>query len=267
MEKRQSRDKYKKIKYDDHDPAEDSGKLEGRNAVLEAIKSGREINKIFVLKGESSGSIKQIIALSKQKGIVIVETDRAKLDSMSSSRAHQGVIAMVSPASYVDVDDILNKAQEKGEPPFIVILDEINDPNNLGSILRTADAVGAHGIIIPKRRSTALTPTVAKVAAGAIEYVPVARVPNLTRTIEYLKEKGLWIAGTDMSGEKSFYEADLKGAIALVIGNEGKGMGRLVSEKCDFIINIPMAGNIQSLNAGVAAGIVMYEIFRQRRQG
>jgi len=259
-------DKKKNINPSNNESIEESGRLEGRNAVLEALKAGREINKLYILKGESAGSIRQIIALAKQKGIVIVEADRSKLDAMSASRSHQGVIALVSPVSYATVDQLLDKAAEKGEAPFLVILDEINDPNNLGSILRTADAAGAHGVIIPKRRSVALTPVVAKVAAGAAEYVPVARVANLAQTIEYLKEKGLWIAGTDMNGEKSFYEADLTGPIAVVIGSEGKGISRLVAEKCDFTVRIPMAGKIQSLNAGVAAGIVMYEIYRQRNK-
>ena len=183
---------------------------------------------------------------------------------MSSSHAHQGVIAFVSVKDYVDTDDILQAAEKKGEPPFIIILDEIMDANNLGSILRTSDAVGVHGVIIPKRRAVGLNPAVSKASAGAVEYVPVARVTNISQTIDYLKKKGIWVVGTDLSGEKAYYEADLKGPIALVVGSEGKGMGRLVKEKCDFIVKIPMKGNISSLNAAVAGAIVMYEIMRQR---
>lgn len=240
-------------------------KLEGRNAVLEALKSGVQINKLMIAKGDVNGSIKQIIAMAKEKGIIVTEVDKSKLDELSTSRSHQGVIAMISPVQYVEIDDILDSAKEKGEQPFIIILDEITDPNNLGSILRTANAVGAHGVVIPKRRSIAVTPTVAKVSAGAVLYVPVARVTNLPNTIDYLKEQGLWIIGTDMSGEQSFYESDLTGPVAIVIGSEGKGMGRLVMEKCDFVVNLPMHGEIASLNAGVAGGIVMYEIFKQRK--
>jgi len=249
---------------DSYEFSDESDKLEGRNPVLEAIKSGRTINKIFIAKGSREGSITQIVALAKEKGIVINEVERAKLDKMSSSHAHQGVIAFVSVKDYVDTDDILQAAEKKGEPPFIIILDEIMDANNLGSILRTSDAVGVHGVIIPKRRAVGLNPAVSKASAGAVEYVPVARVTNISQTIDYLKKKGIWVVGTDLSGEKAYYEADLKGPIALVVGSEGKGMGRLVKEKCDFIVKIPMKGNISSLNAAVAGAIVMYEIMRQR---
>lgn len=238
--------------------------IEGRNAVLEALKSGQEINKLYVAKGEISGSLKQILAIAKERSILIKEADRSALDAMSQSRAHQGVIATISPVHYVSVDDILAKARNKGEAPFVILLDEICDPNNLGSILRTADAVGAHGIILPKHRSISVTATVAKVAAGAVAYVPIARVSNLSTTIDYLKEQGLWIAGTDLQGAVPFYQSNLKGALGIVIGSEGKGMSRLVTQKCDFIINIPMSGEISSLNAGVAAGIILYEAYRQR---
>lgn len=238
--------------------------LEGRNPVLEALKSGRAINKILVAKGDREGSINQVIAAAKERGIVVQDVERAKLDAISWTNAHQGVIAYVAPKDYVDVDDILNAAESRGDPPFIIILDEITDPHNLGAILRTADAVGAHGVIIPKRRAAALTATVSKASAGAVEYVPVARVTNLAQTIEYLKKKNIWVVGTDASGDRSFYESDLTGALALVIGSEGEGMGRLVREKCDFVVNIPMVGRISSLNASVAASIVMYEALRQR---
>jgi len=238
--------------------------LEGRNSVLEALRSDRTINKILISKGDKEGSIKQIIALAKEKGVVVQETDRISLDKISTTRAHQGVIAFVAAKDYVEVEDILEIAKSKGEDPFVILLDGITDPQNFGSILRTANAVGAHGVVIPKRRAIGLTAAVSKASAGAIEYVPVARVTNLSQTIEYLKEQNLWIVGTDQSGEKSFYESDLKGPIALVIGSEGEGMSRLVSEKCDFIVNIPMKGEISSLNAAVAGAIVMYEILKQK---
>lgn len=247
---------------------EDTGggidRLEGRNPVLEALRSGRTINKILVAKGEREGSIKQIIALARQKGIVLQDVDRARLDSISVTRAHQGVIAFTAVRDYVDVDDILNISEEKREPAFIIIIDEINDPHNLGSILRTADAAGAHGVIIPKRRAVGLTPAVSKASAGAVEYVPVARVTNLVQTIEYLKSRNIWVVGTDSTGDRPYYSADLTGPIALVIGSEGGGMGRLVREKCDFIVRIPMKGTVSSLNAAVAGAVVMYEILKQR---
>ncbi|ABN53267.1 MAG TPA: 23S rRNA (guanosine(2251)-2'-O)-methyltransferase RlmB [Hungateiclostridium thermocellum] len=249
---------------EERDGAKDLDRIEGRNSVLEAIKAGRTINKILVPKGEKEGSIRQIIALARERGIVVQETDRSNLDKISTTHAHQGVIAYVAFKDYVEVDDILKIAQDKGEDPYIIILDGITDAYNLGSILRTADAVGAHGVVIPKRRAIGLNAAVSKASAGAIEYVPVARVTNISQTIEYLKKKNIWIVGTDLSGEKPFFEADLKGPVALVIGSEGEGMGRLVSEKCDFIVNIPMQGKISSLNAAVAAAIIMYEIRRQR---
>lgn len=238
--------------------------LEGRNPILEALKANRAINKILVAKGDLEGSIRQIIAIAKEKKIIIQEVDRARLDLISATKAHQGIIAYVAMKDYVEVDDIIRGAIEKGEQPFIIILDEIADPHNLGSILRTADAVGAHGVIIPKRRAVGLTSTVAKAAAGAIEYVPVARVTNMAQTIESLKKQNIWVVGTDSTGEKYYYEHDLKGAIAVVIGSEGEGMARLVKEKCDFVVKIPMKGNISSLNASVAGAVIMYEVMRQR---
>lgn len=238
--------------------------LEGRNPVLEAIKSGRPINKLLVARGEREGSINYIIAHAREKGIVVQEVDRSKLDSITTTYSHQGVIAFVSVKEYVEVDDILDIARQKGEQPFILILDEITDAHNLGSILRTADAAGVHGVIIPKRRAIGLTAAVAKASAGAVEYVPVARVTNIAQTIDYLKKRNIWVAGTDSSGEKSFFRSDLKGPLALVIGSEGEGMGKLVREKCDFVVNIPMKGRISSLNASVAAAVVMYEVLKQR---
>jgi 23S rRNA (guanosine2251-2'-O)-methyltransferase len=243
---------------------DDQEKLEGRNSVLEALKANRSINKIFISKGDKEGSIKQIIAIAREKGVIIKEVERGFLDNMSSTHAHQGVIAYVSVKEYVEVDDILNVARERNEAPFIILLDEITDPHNLGSILRTANAVGAHGVVIPKRRAIGLTASVSKASAGAVEYVPVARVTNLGQTIDYLKKNNIWVVGTDISGEKSFYASDLKGPVALVIGSEGEGIGRLVREKCDFVVNIPMRGQISSLNAAVAGAIVMYEILKQR---
>ncbi|HHW31067.1 MAG TPA: 23S rRNA (guanosine(2251)-2'-O)-methyltransferase RlmB [Clostridiaceae bacterium] len=239
--------------------------LEGRNPVLEALKSGRSINKILIAKGEREGSIIQIIALAKENGVVVQEVERQKLNSLSQTKAHQGVIALVSAKAYVEVDDILEAASSKNEPAFIIILDEINDPHNFGSLLRTADAVGVHGVIIPKRRAVGLTPVVSKASAGAVEYVAVARVSNISQTIEYLKKKNIWVVGTDNTGEEEiFYDKDLTGPIALVIGSEGQGIGRLIKESCDFLVKIPMKGKISSLNASVAGAVVMYEILRQR---
>ncbi len=243
---------------------EDLDRLEGRNSVLEAIRAGRSINRILVSKGEKEGSINQIIALARQSHIVIQEVDRSKLDEMSETHAHQGIIALTSAKDYVEVDDILKAAEDSGRPPFIVILDGITDAYNLGSILRTSNAAGVHGVIIPKRRAIGLTSAVSKASAGAIEYVPVARVTNIAQTIEYLKAKNIWVAGTDSSGERPYYEHDLTGGIAIVIGSEGEGMGKLVREACDFTVSIPMLGEISSLNAAVAGAIVIYDVVRQR---
>jgi len=242
----------------------DLDKLEGRNSVLEALKAGRSINRIFVAKGDRDGSISQIIAIARQNHILIQEIDRAKLDSMSVTHSHQGVIALTAAKDYVEVEDILKIAAASGRLPFIIILDEITDSYNLGSILRTANAAGVHGVIIPKRRAVGLTSAVSKASAGAIEYVPVARVTNIVQTIENLKKQNIWVVGTDSTGEESYFDKDLTGSIALVIGSEGEGMGKLVRESCDFIVNIPMKGQISSLNAAVAGAIVTYEILRQR---
>ena len=246
--------------------SEDPDRLEGRNPVLEALKSGRSINRIFVAKGDREGSINQIIAMARQKHIIIQEADRAKLDSMSLTHSHQGVIALAAAKDYVEVDDILKIAAESGRPPFIIILDEITDSHNLGSILRTANGVGAHGVIIPKRRAIGLTSVVSKASAGAVEYVPVARVTNIAQTIDKLKKENIWVAGTDAGGDKAYFDKDLTGPLALVIGGEAEGMSKLVRESCDFVVNIPMMGQIASLNASVAAAVVMYEILRQRNR-
>ena len=237
----------------------------GRNAVLEYLKTNKDINKIYIAKGEKHGSINEIIAKAKERKIVIVEIDRVKLNKMSQVDNCQGVIAIVPPFDYCDVDDILNEAKSKNEKAFILILDGIEDPHNLGSIIRTAETAGVHGIIIPKRRSALVNSTVQKTSAGATSFMKIARVNNLNETIEYLKENDVWIYGTDMTGTKMYYDEDLTGNVAIVIGSEGFGMERLVKENCDFLIKIPMKGNITSLNASVSAGIVMYEVVKQRR--
>lgn len=237
--------------------------LEGRNAVLEVLKSGRDIEKIIIQKGNVEGTVRRIAGMAKERGIVVQEAARQKLDEMSQTKNHQGVIAIVSEHEYAEVDDILRSAAEKGEKPFIIILDNITDPHNLGAVIRTAECAGAHGVIIPKRRSVGLTAVVGKTSAGALEYMPVARVTNIARTIEELKKQGVWVACADMDGE-DYYDASLDGAIALVIGSEGEGVSRLVKEKCDFTVSIPMYGKISSLNASVAGALLMYEVVRQR---
>ena len=238
--------------------------VEGRNAVLELLESDRDINKIFISDGEKHGSINKIIAIAKKKKVIINEISKAKLKQMAQTENNQGVIAIVPPYNYCEVEDILEVAKNKNEKPFIVILDGIEDPHNLGSIIRTAETAGVHGIIIPKRRAATVNSTVAKVSAGAVEYMKVARVNNINNTIKYLKENDIWICGTDMNTNKYYYEEDFKGGIAIVIGSEGFGMSRLVKENCDFLVKIPMNGNITSLNASVSAGIVMYEVVKQR---
>ncbi|CEH36094.1 23S rRNA (guanosine(2251)-2'-O)-methyltransferase RlmB [Romboutsia lituseburensis] len=237
--------------------------IEGRNPVIEAIKNNREIDKIMVANSAKEGSIKKIIGMAKEKNLIIQYVDKNKLDEISTSHAHQGVIAQVSEYKYWELEDLIQSVKEKGEDPFFIILDEITDPHNLGTIVRTADAVGAHGVIIPKRRSVHITPVVVKASAGAIEYVPICKVTNIVNTIKKLKEEGLWIAAADMDGEV-FYEQNLTGALGLVIGSEGFGISRLVKENCDFTVKMPMIGNVTSLNASVAGGILLYEIFKQR---
>ena len=234
----------------------------GRNAVTEALKAGRTISKIFIAQG-SEGSIKKILALANEAGIFCEFTNSAKLDKLFSGR-HQGVIAIAAPVAYSTLEEILTLAESKNQPPFIILLDELEDPQNFGAILRTADAAGVHGVIIPKRRSVSLNSTVAKISAGAVEYVKVAQVVNVAQTLEKLREMNLMVVGSSMDAEKNFYDADLTGGIVLVIGNEGKGMRRLTRENCDVLIKIPMAGKINSLNASAAAAVLMYEIFRQR---
>lgn len=243
---------------------ENENMLEGRNAVTEALKAGRTADKVFLASGDTDSTLRYIASLAKKAGAVVTYCDRRKLDAMSQTGAHQGVIAMFAAREYCTVQDILQKARERGEAPLIVICDEITDPHNLGAILRTAECVGVHGVIIPKRRSSGLTAVVAKAAAGALEYMPVARVSNLTAAINILKENGVWIYGTAADGAESLYQTDLTGPVAMVIGSEGAGMGRLVSEACDFMVRIPMNGHINSLNASNAAAILLYEALRQR---
>ena len=238
--------------------------VEGRNSVLELLEAEKDINKIFVTRGDKQGSINKIIGRAKGKGIVLVEVDKSKLDEMSQTGNHQGVIAIVPPFEYCEVEDILDEAKSKKEHPFILILDGIEDPHNLGAIIRTAETAGVHGVVIPKRRAASVNSTVNKVSAGAVEHMKIARVNNINDTIQFLKDSGLWIIGTDGAAENYYYEQDLTGPIALVIGSEGSGMNRLVSENCDILVKIPMHGKITSLNASVSAGIVTYEIVKQR---
>ena len=249
------------MKNDNFEKGEDI--IAGRNPVSEALKSGRSIERILVAHGEMSGSVKVIVAKAKEKGIPIKEVDSRKLDFMCGNANHQGIIAIAAVKEYVSVDEILKIAEEKGEKPFIIILDNIEDPHNLGAIIRTANQAGAHGVIIPKRRAVGLTATVAKTSAGAINYTPVAKGTNISKTIEDLKKQGMWFVCADMDGT-TMYDLNLTGPIGLVIGNEGSGVGRLVKEKCDFVASIPMKGDIDSLNASVAAGVLAYEIVRQR---
>ncbi len=239
-------------------------KIEGRNAVIELLNSGRDINKIFIQNGEKHGSINKIISIAKEKKIIINKVDKIKMDAISETKRHQGVIAIVAPYNYSAVDDIIEYAHSKNEEPFILILDGIEDVHNLGSIIRTAETAGVHGIIIPKRRAASVNATVAKTSAGAIEYMKIARVNNLNDTIKKLKEEGLWIIGTEMNAKTKYYNQDLKGPIAIVIGNEGTGISNLVKKNCDILINIPMKGKINSLNASVSTGIILYETLKQR---
>ena len=243
---------------------ETEGQLEGRNALTEALKSGRTIDKVFIAAGETDQALQRLAAQAKQAGAVVVPVDRRKLDYMSTTGAHQGVIALAAAREYCTIDDILQEAADRAEAPLIVICDELTDPHNLGAVLRSAECAGAHGVIIPKRRSVGLTATVAKAAAGAVEYMKVARVTNINAAIEELKQKGVWVFGTAAEGSIPMYQADLTGPAAVVIGSEGDGMSRLVRQNCDVIVHIPMKGRITSLNASCAASILLYEAVRQR---
>ena len=240
------------------------GQLEGRNALQEALKSGRTVDKVFIASGEIDRGLQRLAAQAKDAGAVIVPVDRRKLDAMSFTRSHQGVIALVAAHTYYSIDDILEEAASRGEAPLIIIGDELADPHNLGAIMRSAECAGAHGVIIPKRRSVGLTATVAKASAGAVEYMKVARVTNISNAISELKEKGVWVFGTAAEGSIPLCQADLKGPAAIVIGNEGDGMSQLVRKNCDVMVNIPMKGRISSLNASAAASILLYEAVRQR---
>ena len=244
--------------------AEADGLIEGRNAVIEALRAGGAIDKIYLAKGDTDKTLGHIASTARAAGVVVVEADRRKLDAMSRTHAHQGVIALAAVREYATVESILQSAADRGEPPLLVVCDEISDPHNLGAIIRTAECAGAHGVIIPKRRSAGLTAVVGKTSAGAVAYLPVARVPNIAALLKDLKKQGVWVFGTAAEGTTSLYQADLKGPAAIVIGSEGDGMTRLVRENCDFLVSIPMKGRISSLNASAAAAILLYEAVRQR---
>jgi len=238
--------------------------IEGRNAVIEALRAGRSIDKIYLARGDVDKTLGHIASKAREKGVVVVECDRRKLDFMSKTHAHQGVIALCAVRDTCSIDDIFAIAEDRGEPPFVIVCDEISDPHNLGAIIRSAECAGAHGVIIPKRRSAGLTAIVDKASAGAAEHMAVARVANLPAALQELKKRGLWVYGTAADGQSELWKTDFSGAVALVIGSEGDGMGRLVRECCDFIVSLPMRGQINSLNASAAAAIVMYEVLRQR---
>ncbi|MDY5595629.1 MAG: 23S rRNA (guanosine(2251)-2'-O)-methyltransferase RlmB [Oscillospiraceae bacterium] len=238
--------------------------IEGRNAVIEALRAGRSIDKIYIAKGDVDQTLGHIASKARSAGVVVVEADRRKLDAMSQTHAHQGVIALCAVKEYCTVADILAIAQARGEPPFVIVCDEISDPHNLGAIIRSAECAGAHGVIIPKRRSAGLTAVVDKTSAGAVEHVAIARVPNLSAAIGELKKSGLWVYGAAAEGASPMWQTDLTGPVCLVIGSEGDGIGRLVRENCDFLVSIPLKGQISSLNASAAAAVLMYEVLRQR---
>ena len=247
-----------------HEEETETTLYEGRNEVMELLRAGRTVDKLFVAP-DQNGRMADIVAMAKAAGAVVTQVDRRKLDAMSETGVHQGVIAQAAAHEYVSLEDILQTAADRGEQPLIMICDGLTDPHNLGAVIRSAETAGAHGVIIPKRRSVGLTATAAKASAGAIEYTPIARVLNLARTIDELKEKGIWVAGSDMEADQLYYEADFKGPLALVVGSEGRGMSRLVKEKCDFLVSIPMQGRINSLNASVAAAVLMLEAAKQRK--
>ena len=260
-DKKQNARKYenesrKEVEYEDQ--------VEGRNSVLELLESGKDINKIFIAKGEKHGSINKIIASAKERKIITVTKDKRQMDTIATTTNYQGVIAIVPPYEYCEIEDILEAANDKNEDPFVLVLDGIEDPHNLGSIIRTAETAGVHGVIIPKRRAALVNSTVNKVSAGAVEHMKVARVTNISESIEKLKKQGIWVCGTDINTDKYYYNQDLTGPLAIVIGNEGKGISKKVLEKCDFLVKIPMRGKVTSLNASVSAGIIMYEVVKQR---
>ena len=256
FQKRIEKEKKEERIYDDQ--------VEGRNSVLELLESGKDINKIFVTRGEKHGSINKIIAIAREKRVIIVEKDKRQMEEMAQTQNYQGVIAIVPPFEYCEIEDILDQAKNKNEEPFVLILDGIEDPHNLGSIIRTAETAGVHGIIIPKRRAAGVNSTVNKVSAGAVEHMKIARVNNISDSIEKLKKEGLWICGTDINTDTYYYNQDLKGALGIVIGNEGNGISEKVKKNCDFLVKIPMKGKVTSLNASVSTGIIVYEAVKQR---
>ena len=251
-------------KYDKKEEKIYDDQIEGRNSVIELLESKKDINQIFVTKGERHGSINKILAMAKERNVIIVEKDKKQMAQMAQTPNHQGVIAIVPPFEYCEIEDILENAKIKNEDPFILILDGIEDPHNLGSIIRTAETAGVHGIIIPKRRAASVNSTVSKVSAGAVEHIKIARVTNISDSIQKLKDNGLWICGTDIDAKNYYYDQDLKGPLGIVIGNEGQGMSEKVKKNCDFLVKIPMKGKVTSLNASVSTGIVVYEAVKQR---
>lgn len=264
MEKQRYNHRRKKQPEMGFSEEEETDLVEGRNAVLELLRSGRSVDKIW-MASETSGKMGDIYALAMETGVVVTHCDRRKLDQMSRTGVHQGVIAQAAARTYVSVEDILQTARDKGEEPFILLCDGITDPHNLGAMIRSAETAGVHGVVIPKRRSVGLTAVCAKASAGAVEYMPVAKVSNLAQTIDKMKEAGVWVFGADADGDKGLYEADFRGATALVIGSEGEGISRIVREKCDFVVSIPMRGRVNSLNASAAAAVLLYEAVRQRQ--
>lgn len=262
--KQKNRKKVQKQNYEQKEERNYDDQVEGRNSVLELLESEKDINKIFISKGERHGSINKIIAIAKEKGVIIVEKDKRQMDEMAQNQNYQGVIAIVPPFEYCDIEDILEEAKQKNEDPFVLILDGIEDPHNLGSIIRTAETAGVHGIIIPKRRAVAVNSTVNKVSAGAVEHMKIARVTNISDSIQKLKDEGLWICGTDINTDTYYYNQDLTGPLGIVIGNEGLGMSEKVRKNCDFLVKIPMKGKVTSLNASVSTGIIVYEAVKQR---
>ena len=261
---RRKEEKRKEIRREEDAEKKFDDQIEGRNSVLELLESGKDVNKIFVTRGEKHGSINKILGIAKERKIIVVEKDKKQMDEMAQEENYQGVIAIVPPFEYVEISDILEVAKERNEDPFVIVLDGIEDPHNLGSIIRTAETAGVHGVIIPKRRAASVNSTVNKASAGAVEHMKIARVTNISDAIEELKQAGLWVCGTAVDTNKYYYNQDLTGPLAIVIGNEGKGIGEKVKKNCDFLVKIPMKGKIQSLNASVSTGIVVYESVKQR---
>ncbi len=261
---RRKEERRKEIRREEDVEKRFDDQIEGRNSVLELLESGKDVNKIFVTRGEKHGSINKILGIAKERKIIVVEKDKKQMDEMAQEENYQGVIAIVPPFEYVEISDILEVAKERNEDPFVIVLDGIEDPHNLGSIIRTAETAGVHGVIIPKRRAASVNSTVNKASAGAVEHMKIARVTNISDAIEELKQAGLWVCGTAVDTNKYYYNQDLTGPLAIVIGNEGKGIGEKVKKNCDFLVKIPMKGKIQSLNASVSTGIVVYEAVKQR---